>query len=197
MLPPRVPVGYDVVYRPAERPELPPRRDLAVNAVEAAVVRRIFDLYEDFSQGKIACALNAEGMRWPVKTPGIRAKNGVRGERPFRGGDIYEVIQNELYAGFVTWGKQKRSRHLRDFDTARVFRQDLQIVPLEQWDRAQRIRTERKRVPPRSVSSPYLLSGLLRWPHCGGAMSGHRPRNRPPFYTCHLRSDGGAAACEG
>ncbi len=197
-LPSFVPMGYDVVYLPADRADLKPVRDFAVNEPEAGLIRRIFDLYERDSQGRIARRLNGEGLRWPVKNPSLQAKYGGRTERPFTGSCIYDVIQNEMYAGFVTWGKDRRSRHLQDFETARVFRPDLQIVPLDKWDRAQRIREERKRVPPRSVSSPYLLSGLIKCPHCGRAMSGLRkPNKSSPMYWCNLRYSGGKAACPG
>ncbi len=197
-LPSFVPIGYDAVYSPSGRPDRKPMRDFAVNAEEAALVRRIFDLVERHSQGKVARLLNDDGLRWPVKNPGLRAKYGGRTSRPFTGAAIHDVIHNEMYAGFVTWGKVRRSRHLRDFETARVFRPDLQVVTLEQWNRVQRLCEERKRVPPRSVSSPYLFSGLIKCSHCSGAMSGIRKRGKAsPQYWCNLRSGGGASACTG
>ena len=196
-LPSLIMVSYDVVYLPPDRPDMAPVRDFAVNDAEAALIRRIFDLYERHSQTKVAKILNAEGVRWPVKNPGLQAKYG-RVDMPFTGPTVYNVVRCELFAGFVTWGRKKRSRLLQDFETARVFRADLQIVSLEQWNRVQRIREERKRVPPRSVSSPFLFSGLIKCPHCGGAMSGVRRRDRTaPSYVCSLRGGGGTAACRG
>jgi site-specific DNA recombinase len=181
---------------PSGRPQT--LRDFAINAEEANLVRRVFDLYEQHSEGRVARMLNDDGVRWPVKNPGLQAKFGGRTERPFTGVAIHDIVHNELYAGFVTWGKDKRSRHLRDFETARVFRPDLQIVSLEQWTRIERIREERKRVPPRSVSSPFLFSGLVKCRFCRGALTGVRKRNKTsPQYSCNARSGGGPAACPG
>ncbi len=196
-LPSFVPVGYDAVYLPSPRPDQKPCRDFAINPDEAALIRRVFDLYERHSEGRTARMLNDDGVRWPVKNPGLQAKYG-RTERPFTGVTVHDIVHNEMYAGFVTWGKDKRSRHLRDFETARVFRSDLQIVSLEQWNRVERIREERKRVPPRSVSSPFLFSGLIKCQSCGGALTGVRKRDkRSPQYWCNARSSGGPAACPG
>ena len=130
-LPSLIMVGYDVVYLPPDRPEMAPLRDFAVNDAEAVLIRRVFDLYERHSQTKVAKVLNSEGLRWPVKNPGLQAKYG-RIEMPFTGPTIYNVVRCELYAGFVTWGRKKRSRFMQDFETARVFRADLQIVSIEQ-----------------------------------------------------------------
>jgi site-specific DNA recombinase len=196
-LPSFVPVGYDAVYRPSDRPDQRPCRDFAVNPAEADLIRRVFDLYEGHSEGKTARLLNDAGSRWPVKNPGLQEKYG-RTERPFTGVTVHDVVNNEMYAGFVTWGKDRRSRHLRDFETARVFRPDLQIVSLDQWHRVERIREERKRVPPRSVSSPFLFSGIIKCQYCGWALTGIRKRDkRQPQYWCNARSGGGPAACPG
>ena len=154
---------------PADRPDKPPRRDFAINETEATLIRRIVDLYEQTSQGKAARLLNAEGVRWPVKNPGLQAKFGGRTNRPFTSVTIHDVISNELYAGFVTWGKKKRSRYLQAFETARVFRPDLQIISFVQWNRIQRIREERKRVPPRSVRARSCFLDSSSAPTVGAA----------------------------
>ena len=197
-LPSLVPVGYDAVFTPAERADLRPLRDFVVNDDEATLVRRIFDLYELHSHNKVAKLLNAEGLRWPVKNRALSAKYGGRTDRPFTGSSIYDVVGNELYAGFVTWAKERRSRLLRDFEPVRIFRPDLQIVTVEQWNRVERVRADRRRLPPRSVSSPYLFSGLLKCRHCGRALTGVRKKSKPcPEYWCTLRTTGGTAACPG
>lgn len=204
-LPALVPVGYDAVFTPAERSDKRPKREFVINEAEAALIRRIFDLYESHSHSKVAAILNGEGRRWPVKTRGLSEKYGNRTERPFAGPSINDVVSNELYAGFVTWGKQRRSRHLADFETVRIFRPDLQIISIEQWNRIQRIRAERRpsnlnpaaALPARSISSPYLFSGLIKCRHCGGAMTGVRRRGKAPQYWCALCISGGISACPG
>ncbi len=169
-----------------------PGADLVVVPEEAVLVRRIFDLYEEVSQRQVAMRLNTEGLRKPVKSRAWRRKvqsrekgervflerNEERTERLWTPKDINDVISNPLYAGLLVWGNTCTSRFMKDFEGSQHHRPDLQIVSLEQFNRCQRLVRERRRVPPSSVGSPYVFSGVLRCRHCGGRMVGKRQRER-------------------
>lgn len=169
-----------------------PGADLIVVPDEAEVVRRIFDLYEEVSQRQVTMRLNAEGCRKPIKSRAWRRKvqskeNGervfverdeARTERLWTPKDINDVISEPLYAGLLVWGNRCTSRFMKDFEGAQHHRPDLQIVSLEQFNRCQRLMRERRRMPPSSVGSAYVFSGVLRCRHCGGRMVGKRQRER-------------------
>jgi len=169
-----------------------PGADLMVVPEEANLVRRIFNLYEEVSQRQVAMRLNREGLRKPVKSRAWRRKtqtreNGQRviterdeerTERLWSPADINEIIANPLYAGLLVWGARCTSRFMKDFEGVQHHRPDLQIVSMEQYNRCQRLIRERRKVPPTSVGSPYVFSGVLRCRHCGGRMVGKRQRER-------------------
>ena len=195
-----------------------PGADLVVVPEEADVVRRIFSLYEEVSQRQVAMRLNKEGLRKPVKSRAWRRKvqSREKGERVFLDRaeermerlwtpkDISDIVSNRLYAGLLTWGNRCTSRFLKDFEGVQHHRPDLQIVSLEQFNRCQRLMKERRRVPPTSVGSPYVFSGLIRCTHCGGRMVGKRHRERrggeeglTKRYECRAYHIQGKQGCRG
>jgi DNA invertase Pin-like site-specific DNA recombinase len=195
-----------------------PGANLLVVPEEAAVAQKIFDLYEHMSQRQVAIRLNAEGRRKPIKARAWRKKMQTReaGERLFverpqeqlerewTPKDIYDIVCCKLYAGLLVWGEECKSRFLRDFEGAQHFRPDLQIISVEQFNRCQKVMEERKKVPPTSVSSPYLFSGLLRCRHCQGRTVGKQQRRnradgevKKRLYTCRSYHNLGSRACRG
>lgn len=108
----------------------------------------------------------------------------------------------ELYAGFVTWGTERASRHTRGIEPIVSFRPELQIISVEQLNGTKRLLAERAEAAPRTVSSRYAFSGLLRCVHCGGAMTGkliRQPRSGRQVrkYVCRRYQDAGTAGCTG
>ncbi len=219
-LPSTAPFGYDVDFEPSLDDPSRPIRRWVINPVEAEVVRLIHRLYEAMTVRQIALHLNQHvGLR-PIKS---RTRQGrtyahvehayrvqelaqVRTERAWTRVDVREILSPhgnaEVYAGFVTWGTERRSRHTRGVDAIVHFRPELQIITVEQLNRTKRLLTERATTAPRSVRSPYLFSGLLRCVHCGGAMSGkltRQPRSRRQVrkYVCRRYQDAGKAGCTG
>ena len=168
---------------------------------EEPLVQLIFDWYEQMSQNKVARSLNKQGHRLPCKSPGWREKYG-RTERLFKPKDIGDIISDELYVGMVVWGETTRDKRRRP-DPQRHWFPEFQIISFEQFNRVQRIKEERKRIPAKSVGSPYVYSGLVRCPHCGGATVGKRQWH-PQYnyqetrrYTCRSYHTYGKMACKG
>jgi len=195
-----------------------PGADLVIVPAEADVVRRIFDRYEQVSQRQVTMRLNAEGSRKPVKSRAWQHKvqskeNGervflerdeARTERLWTPKDINDIVSNPLYAGLLVWGSRCTSRFMKDFEGAQHHRPDLQIVSLEQFNRCQRLMRERRKIPPSSVGSAYVFSGVLRCRHCGGRMVGKRQRERRAAgqglekrYECRAYHVLGKVSCRG
>ena len=201
MLPTRPYLGYRWEHLD-ENGRKVPESPLVVNEEEAQLVHLIFDLYERMSQRRTAIYLNEHGYRLPIKSPRYRKQKG-RHNRLFRATDINRIIGTKLYAGLLIWGESSRSRFTRDFEATTHYVSELQIVSLEQFNRCQEIRQQRYKMAPRSVSSPFVFSGLLRCKHCGSSMIGMRQTKVRAdgrtkewrLYTCRAYHSSGKTAC--
>ncbi len=176
-------------------------KQLVINEGEAAVVRRIFEMSaEGQSLKTITKTLNHEC----VPPPRPRADKRY-GSWCFT--CIREMLRRDLYRGKVTWnssrfvktpGTNKRVRRARPESEWRIVSHpELQIVSDELWERVQ----ERQKslmatyggaksggiLMPRSATSPYLLSGILKCGVCGANLiivSGYGSYGQYPKYGC-------------
>jgi site-specific DNA recombinase len=173
--------GYDnvtIVGPSGERSHVERR----VNDEQAAVVRRIFELYAGGSGfASIAKTLNDERALCP------RAQQG----RPdgWAPSSVREVLYRPLYVGRVvwnqtrkrdTWGRKRRTDKPANEHFA-ADRPDLRIVSDALWlaahrrldevrGRALRVQGGRLIGRPPASAAKYLLSGLLRCASCGSTM---------------------------
>ena len=167
------------------------RKRLEIDAAEAAIVRRIFELYADgASPRNIAAQLNAEG----VPSPGARWKRTTRRTdckwlSSAIHGDVTRgtgILNNRRYLGNIIWGRSEWKRSAADSAKRRHkmleigkahehVDERLRIVSDELWERVkarQKLRSHdagvrvktglRRHVRP----SKYLLSSLLRCAAC-------------------------------
>jgi site-specific DNA recombinase len=180
---------------------------------EAAVIRRIFDLYPSgWSLAGIAKKLNAEGVLSPQ-----RPKTGSRSPRAWCPSGIREILRNETYRGVNIWNRtqkvrnpetgRKETRQRPDSEWVRVERPELRIVSEEQWMRVQlQIELVSGKWGPKRLggfnrteqSRTYIFSGLLKCGVCGAGMTitsstmndatygcfAHRFRGACPNATC-------------
>ena len=151
-----------------------------VNETEAAVVRRIYDLYAAGRElSSIAHTLNADGASCP------RAQQGrVNG---WCASSVREVLKRPLYRGDLVWGRaRKRDREgqvsptprppqewlRRSAPELRVVSEDLaRAVDARRVSMRQRALGQangRLMGRPPGEGSPYLLTGLLTCGVCGG-----------------------------
>lgn len=166
---------------------------LELDAYEAEVVKKIFDLYlaENGSMASVADALNKSDYKC----------SDVKGDfRPFTYDFVSRILDNPLYCGRVSFGKTKKVGG-KDVpqDPSKVISvkgSHEAIVSEEVWDKAQEkknfIANEYKTL----VRAPYphLLKGLVKCPVCGKSLvgircSGKRGRNgeiyKPiSYYQC-------------
>jgi site-specific DNA recombinase len=205
--------GYDnvEVCSPTPGPDGVARRDHVVrqiNEVQAAVIRRIFQLCADgWGLVRIAKALTGEGIPKP--------KGKGRGWAPSA---IREMLHRDLYRGQIVWNKMQRvvrggtrSKRARPASEWLVLpAPELRIVPEDLW-RAAHASLEQKQAayarvtggrlvgrPEGSRESPYLLTGISRCGLCGGSIYATlrtHGRHERFYYGCFYHRSRGAVAC--
>src|SRR5262249_46166995 len=182
-----------------------------INAEQAAVLRRIFELYAGGTgMLTIAHRLNAEGVK-PPRGRGW-APSGIR-----------EMLYRPLYRGEVIWNRSqrvmragtKKQRKRDESEWLRFEAPELQIIPDALWQRVKGRLDERAVLFPRSQAarklngrprhqdeSPYLLVGFVRCAACGGpvgtesrAHGSNGSRQMIPHYACLDNRRRGTAIC--
>ncbi|TLZ59058.1 MAG: hypothetical protein E6K20_16700, partial [Gammaproteobacteria bacterium] len=190
---------------------------IEVNEAEAAVVRRVFELYAGgMAPRTIAATLNSEG----VPSPGSRWNRTVRRKdgkwlASSIHGDVKRgsgILNNRRYAGVIAWGRAQWKRGAADSSRRRMLMngkplhetldERLRIVPQPLWEAVkarQALRTSqvgalirgglRKRAGGAGRPGKYLFTGLLVCDVCGASFV---LRNRE-YYACASHWNG--AAC--
>jgi site-specific DNA recombinase len=171
---------------------------LEVDAKEAAIVRRIFEMSAGgFSLKSIAKALNAEGIPAPRPRKGQSPAGWCHTA-------IREMLYRELYRGVQIWnrhrfekrpGTNKRVARLRPREEWQIVQADhLRIIGEDLWKKVhERMawlnRTyavgSRSGLLSRGAGSKYLFSGLLICSDCGGRIVVlSRGKGRHPRWGC-------------
>ncbi len=184
---------------------IPDGYQLHVDEREAAVVRRIFELY-----------VNGAGLRAIAGELNADRVDSPRG-RGWAPSALHALLRNPIYRGEHVWNRSewikdhetgRRRRHERpESDWLRRHDEALRIVPDALWRRAGETATARSGAierradgtiartrahPANRGRSRHLLSGLLECAECGGSVfvldSGGR-------YGCSWRRDRGPSVC--
>ncbi len=177
---PEPPYGYRKVYVQdggKKRPRLEP------NPPADAVVRRIFDMV---LHGKsildITKTLNAEGI------------STARGKRWLKT-TVHTMLENEVYTGTMVWGITAKD----GAPPVRVEKAFPAIISKRKFRQVKGLLRSRapKNAHPRRVSSPYLLSGLVKCETCGKALTASEAKSgRYTYYVCHSLLKKGRGTCE-
>jgi len=201
------PAGTDLTTRPKRL-----YVERVVQEPEAAVVRRIFELYASGTGLRsIAHHLNSEGALSPLP----RRKGRPRGWAP---SSVREILYRELYRGIVVWNRTKnrdewglKKQTPRDpSEWVREADETLRIVSDELWravhDRLDSTRQAYLRGtngkvwgrPPSGIESKYLLTGMAICGWCGATLhirSRSHGRRRAFFYGCTAHHHRGSSIC--
>ena len=162
---------------------------LVVKENEAAVIRRIFDLYlQGVGKQNIANILNAEGV--PRRY----------GQQKWHHTTIDYVIKNERYMGDALLQKEyttdtlpfRKKRNHGEKTQYYVENSNPPIVSREVFQAAQKLQESRVTVMKREHSSP--LSGILRCPDCGSTF--RRQMLRGTVYWMCSDKAAGASNCQ-
>ncbi|SPA17206.1 recombinase family protein [Cupriavidus taiwanensis] len=172
-----------------------------INENEAKWVRWIF---ERFADGDSPRVIAAELNRLSVPSPrgGTWMQSGIYGS-PAKGAGI---LNNSSYIGEYIWNRssceknpmtQKKERRDRpESEWMRVARPEYRIVSDELWQRAHARYKKAKYLGGTKGNGPYartLFGGLLRCPHCDGAVVAIDARS----YGCLTRKERGNIVCPG
>ena len=197
--------GYDSVPVPGTT-----GKQLVINENEAMVVRRIYEMSADGQSLKtIAKTLNRECVPPPRPRAGKRYATWCPT-------CIRAMLRRDLYAGKAVWnssrfvkvpGTNKRVRRARPQSEWRtVPHPELQIVRDDLWQRVKERQekllasyggAKHKGLQPRSATSPYLLSGILKCGLCGANLvivTGFSSYGNYPKYGCSQHFNRGACS---
>lgn len=161
---------------------------LEIDEEGAAIVRRIFDLFEELgSSGAVTRRLNDLGIRYPIyRTRSDKQRGGNR----FTKQKIIGILRNAVYIGQIRWGDSvKEGCHEPIISQQQFDRVQLQIG--KTITRRMNLKKPKGRV--------YLLSGLLRC-QCGAHMVGASAHGRTDvnyYYVCtRQQHEGGKYSCQ-
>jgi site-specific DNA recombinase len=158
------------------------RTKLEIEPNEASVVAHIFHgIVDGKGLTEIVKELNAKNI------PGPKDKGwGKTG--------VYAILTNEIYTGIFVWGKHSKQNN----EPVRTENVCPTIIDREMFLRVQTLMKERipKRVNPRRVSSPFLLSGIAICGHCGKALVGKYAKSGEfSYYVCGTLDKKGSKSC--
>jgi site-specific DNA recombinase len=200
LMPTYIRLGYDWNHYD-ERGQKGKGAVMVVNEAEADLVRLIYSMFGSMSLNKLARWLNEQGYRLPCKSAALRGKYN-REKRLFTPKAVMSILSDSLYTGMVEWGTTTTVPGLTPTPYSH-HHPEWQIIPFEQFNLVQRIIQARRVVPSKSAGSPYIYSGLVRCPKCGGPTVGKRQWH-PEYsheetrrYGCRAYEQLGKVACTG
>lgn len=188
----KAPYGYAVVA--AEQRGAKTKKRLAVDPVEAEVIRLMFRLFRegDGTSGPmgvkaVTCWLNERGYRTRVG-----ARWGI--------GPLHKMLTSPTYKGEYRFNRKvwKTKETKPEADQIGVAVEP--IIDAETFDTVQAmLRAKNPKVtPPRVVTGPILLTGIATCADCNGGMTLRTGKyGRYRYYTCASFAQKGKSACKG
>lgn len=140
------------------------------------IIQRIFKMFINGMGAKeIVNNFNKEGIK--TNKGKIWSKNV-----------IYYILKNEVYTGALVWNRQSKNQYKinssNNKEVIRIKNTYPALIDQKTFYRVQSLLKERspKITPPRTISSKYLLSGLLFCGKCGSKMVGCAAKSSQYFY---------------
>ena len=160
---------------------------------EAAIVRRIFEMYATgkFGLKAITNRLNHDGLR--TKKGNLVSILAVRG-----------ILQNRNYIGHIRYNGTENRRTRGAVAVEWSVGEHPPIISESLWESVHAIYTKRSKPVKRKIDRPFPLAGLLRCPQCdSGMIPGRTQRQRKDrtyrtnyYYGCGSYNAKGATACK-
>jgi|GEM_PF-86738 len=162
------------------------RAKLEVDESKAQVVRRVFaEASKSLGMKEIAKGLNKDG----IASPG-----GVRWSKS----TVHKLLTNEVYSGTLVWGRSGKYHRAAGLEPVRIEHAAEPLVAADVFrDLQAALRWRSPRLAhPRRVSSPYLLSGLLKCGRCMASMLGLAAKSgQYRYYVCATAYRLGRESC--
>jgi DNA invertase Pin-like site-specific DNA recombinase len=185
------PYGYDIVKLKGEK-----GYTLKVNTDETRIVRLVYDLYTKDGMGYNTIAHHLNSLH--IKT---------RKDRIWTQSHVSNILHNEVYKGKIRWKYQtqekrmvdgklvKKRNRIKDYEVYDGLHEP--IITDEQWELAQKIRTERSHTSSKvgtELNNPFAR--LLRCEKCGNTLAHKASYNhRSDRFVC--RQSGKLCDCKG
>ncbi len=172
-------------YRKKELPILGRKgnkKQLEIDPAEAAIVKDIFKLYLYGHQGR---ALGVKGVASLLNEQGVTMR-GSKWNKTL----VYDLLANRTYLGEYFFNKRESKTRKLKPQSEWVQVNVEPIIDVETFDHTAQRRVDRSpaNVPPRIVSSPTLLTGLLRCGECGARMTLATGKSgKYHYYKCSTR----------
>ena len=186
----RPPYGYIAASTETDGSHGRKKKKLEINEAEAGIVRMIYNLYLNGHQGRVmGCKdigkhLTEKGLLMRGKPWGIQKVHKLLSDSLYMGDYYFNVVDSK------TMQKRPPSEWVKTsipvIIDAAIFEQV----------RSNRELRSPKKTPPRIVSSPTLLTGILKCGECGGSMTLVTGKSgRYKYYKCTSRQNKGNHAC--
>lgn len=185
----QAPLGYRSVA--VEKRGDRAKKRLEIDPAEAAIIRRAYDLvHTGMGSGPLGIAAVAHLFN----STGVTNRG-----RPFSVGALHKMLTREAYVGRYWWGRHTKHGIPKPQEEHVL----IQIPPIIDEAKflavkAQLASRNPRKIPPRVVSSPVLLTGIAVCSNCGGHLmlsTGKAGRYR--YYACGVRQRQGPARCSG
>ncbi|SEL78526.1 recombinase family protein [Paenibacillus sp. OK003] len=189
----KVPLGYKVIAGIGSSRDS--KSVVIIAEEEAVIVRHIFEQYASGHGLKtIANELNHRGHR-------------TQTGKPFSTTAIRDLLDNPMFLGkiryncYENWAERRRKG--KNKEPILVEGHHPPIISQELWDKVQLLREKKATLPKKGFEGEYLLTGLIRCPECGAAMTASRTVNRSKngekitrmYYSCGRFRSQGSAVC--
>ncbi|MDU4694558.1 MAG: recombinase family protein [Paenibacillus sp.] len=187
----KVPLGY----RSVKIDERGKETRVVVVEEEAALVRNIFEQYAAGHGLKaIANDLNHRGHK-------------TRTGKAFSTCAIRDILDNPMFVGKIRYNRYEnwaeRRRNGKSTELILSEGHHPAIISEELWEKVQLLRQKKSVMPKKRFEGEYLLTGLIRCPECGAAMTASRTVNRAKdgtkivrmYYSCGRFRSEGSSVC--
>ncbi|MGE3480449.1 MAG: recombinase family protein [Gammaproteobacteria bacterium] len=186
----RPPFGYQAVTTDIPGSRGRKKKRLEINEAEAGIVRRMYDLYERGLDGR---TLGVKEIAKHLTTAGLL----MRG-KPWTIQKVHKVLSDSLYRGDyyfnVIDSKQGKKRPPSEWVKTTI----PAIIDAATFERVRATREHRApgKTAPSVVTSPTLLTGLLKCGICGAGMTQVTGKSgKYKYYKCTQRQNRGNHAC--
>jgi len=186
----RAPFGFKTVTTEISGSRGRKKKRLEIDPAEAMIVRNIYDLYLNGYQGRTM------GIKEIVKH--LTERGQLMRGRAWSIQKMHDILSNRAYLGEHYFNVRDSKTGLTRPPSEWIKVESEPIIDALTFERAAALREARspKNTPPRLVSSPTLLTGLLKC-ECGHrltAVTGKSGRYR--YYKCANRQSKGNHACQ-
>lgn len=191
------PLGYKAVA--AEKRGTKVKKVLAIDEVEADLVRLIFDLYLKGDPAGGTPPLGVTAIAAWLNQRGYQTRKGCQ----FGVGPLHKLLINPVYIGRGRYSIRNSASGGKHPKGEIIEFKVPPIIDQNQFDAVQqRLVDHNPRVtPPRVVTGPVLLTGLATCEHCGGGMTMSTGTSKSgkvyTYYACANRAQKGTSVCKG